>query len=217
MQIKAVIFDLDGTLVDSIADIADAMNAVLKNNRFLEHGIDAYKLFVGSGIRKLVYNALPEEQRTDEMVQLCFSEMMAVYRTNFVDKSTIYPGIAEMLDALVQRGIKMAILSNKADEFVSKVVEVLLPKWKFEAVTGLTNEADKKPNPKFAIQMAEQMGLEPSEIIFMGDSRIDMQTAANAGMIPIGVLWGFRSRQELEDSGAQYVLGEPNEFLNFFS
>lgn len=215
MKIKALIFDLDGTLVDSVQDIADAMNAMLANNHFAQHTVDAYKLFVGSGIRKLVYRALPESERSEETVERCFNEMMAIYRTNFVEKSTIYPGIATMLNGLVQRGIKMAILSNKADEFISKVVEVLLSSWEFESFMGLTNEADKKPNPKYALQMAHQMGYEPSEVAFMGDSSVDMQTAINAGMIPVGVLWGFRSREEIEAHGAKYILKHPEDLFKF--
>lgn len=213
MNIKSVIFDLDGTLVDSVQDIADAMNKMLANNEFPQHDVAAYKLFVGNGIRKLVERALPKTKQNDETINRCFNEMMEIYRTNFVEKSTLYPGIAEMLDGLTMRNIKMAILSNKADEFVSKVVEVLLPNWEFESVLGLTSEADKKPNPKFPLQMAQQMGIHPSEMVFMGDSSVDMQTATNAHMIPVGVLWGFRTKEEILAHGAQYVLEKPEDFL----
>lgn len=213
MNIKAVIFDLDGTLVDSVQDIADAMNKMLANNNFPQHDVAAYKLFVGNGIRKLVERALPETKQNNETLQHCFNEMMDIYRSNFVEKSTLYVGIAEMLDGLAARNIKMAILSNKADEFVSKVVEVLLPNWKFESVMGLTSEADKKPNPKFALQIAQQMGFHSSETVFMGDSSVDMQTAINAKMIPVGVLWGFRTKEEILAHGAKYVLEKPEDFL----
>ena len=213
MNFKGVIFDLDGTLVDSIEDIADAMNEMLRCNGYATHDVSVYKLFVGSGIRNLVYRALPAYARKEDIVNRCFTEMMALYRNNFVDKSELYPGIAEMLDRFVQRGIKMSILSNKADEFVSKVVDVLLPNWNFESVMGLTSEDDKKPNPKYALQMAQQMGFKPSEMVFMGDSSVDMKTAVNAGMIPVGVLWGFRSKDELVENGAKYILEKPSDFF----
>lgn len=213
MNFKGVIFDLDGTLVDSIEDIADAMNEMLRCNGYARHDVSAYKLFVGSGIRNLVYKALPTYARKEDIVNRCFTEMMVLYRNNFVDKSYLYKGIAEMLDGIVLRGIKMSILSNKADEFVSKVVDVLLSNWKFESVLGLTSEEDKKPNPKFALKMAQQMGFKPSEMVFMGDSSVDMKTANNAGMNPVGVLWGFRSKDELIENGAKYILEKPTDFL----
>lgn len=213
MNIKAVIFDLDGTLVDSLQDIADAMNEMLSCNGYTTHDESVYKLFVGGGIRNLVYRALPAYARKEDVVNRCFTEMMAIYRNNFLDKSALYPGIAVMLDELTKRGVKMSILSNKAHEFVSKVVDVLLPNWKFESVVGLTNEEDKKPNPKYALQMAQQVGLQSSEMVFMGDSGVDMETATNAGMIPVGVLWGFRSKDELVENGAKYILENPSDFL----
>jgi phosphoglycolate phosphatase len=216
MKYKGIIFDLDGTLVDSVEDIADAMNEMLRCNGYATHDVSVYKLFVGNGIRNLVYKALPAYARKEDIVNRCFAEMMALYRNNFVDKSDLYPGIAEMLDGLVQRGIKMSILSNKADEFVTKVVDVLLPNWKFESIIGLTVEEDKKPNPKYALQMAVQMGFESSEMVFMGDSSVDMKTARNAGMIPVGVLWGFRSKKELIENGAKYILEKPSNLLQIF-
>jgi phosphoglycolate phosphatase len=213
MKCKGVIFDLDGTLVDSIEDIADAMNEMLSCNGYTTHDVSVYKRFVGSGIRNLVYKALPAYARKEDILNRCFTEMMAIYRNNFVDKSELYPGIALMLDELVNRGIKMSILSNKADEFVSKVVEVLLPNWKFESAMGLTAEEDKKPNPIHALQMAQQMGFQPAETVFMGDSGVDMKTANNAGMTPVGVLWGFRTKQELVENGAKYILDKPSDFM----
>jgi phosphoglycolate phosphatase len=213
MKYKGIIFDLDGTLVDSLQDIADAMNEMLSCNGYATHDESVYKLFVGSGIRNLVYKALPAYARKEDIINRCFAEMMALYRNNFVDKSDLYPGISDMLDQLALKGVKMSILSNKADEFVSKVVDVLLPNWEFESVIGLTTEEDKKPNPKYALQLANEMGFNASEIVFMGDSSVDMKTAINAGMTPVGVLWGFRSKEELLENGAKYLLEKPSDFF----
>lgn len=215
MQIKGIIFDLDGTLVDSINDIADAMNAMLAKYNFPLFEVDEYKFLVGNGIMKLVFNALPECERNNAMVQLCYREMMSIYRTNFLNKSTLYTGIPEMLYQLKSQNIKLAILSNKADEFVGKIKEVLLPDWDFERILGLTSETEKKPNPKNALEIAQHMGLHPSEIAFVGDSSVDMQTGVNAGMIPIGVTWGFRKRDELEKNGAHFIIDEPKQLLGF--
>ncbi len=213
MNFKGVIFDLDGTLIDSIEDIADAVNIVLQSHGFPLHDLPVYKHFVGNGIRKLVVRALPEDHRDDVLVQSCFEEVMEAYRENCVNKSRPYDGIPELLDAFTTRNMKMAVLSNKADEFTKRVVATLLAPWNFESVIGLTDEAIKKPNPTVALQLSEQFGMRPDEIIYIGDSGVDMQTATNAGMYAVGVLWGFRDREELMANGAKVIIGHPMELF----
>jgi phosphoglycolate phosphatase len=213
MNFKGVIFDLDGTLVDSLEDLADSMNTVLQNFSFPTHPLEAYKHFIGNGIRNLVYKTLPEANRDEGTIDTCFNLMIEVYRGNCLNKTKPYDGIPGLLDALVSRNIKLAVFSNKADEFTRKMVQTLLPGWKFEAVVGFSAEAYKKPNPFVALQISEKFGIGPGEIIYVGDSGTDMLTANNAGMYATGALWGFRSREELLSNGAKLVINKPLDLL----
>jgi phosphoglycolate phosphatase len=214
MNYKGVIFDLDGTLVDSLEDLADSMNTILQNFNFPTHPLVAYKQFIGNGIRNLVYKTLPEANRDEATINTCFNLMIEFYRDNCINKTKPYDGITALLDALVSRDIKMAVFSNKADEFTRKIVQALLPGWKFEAVVGLSTEAHKKPNPYVALQLSEKFGLSPEEIVYVGDSGTDMQTANNAGMYAAGALWGFRTKEELTTNGANCLLCNPLNLLN---
>ena len=211
---KGIIFDLDGTLVNSLEDIADSMNSVLQENNLPTHPLECYKLFVGKGIRNLVRQAIPEENREEELVNNCYRSMVDLYRRNSTKKTRLYDGIAEMLDELSARGLKLAILSNKADELTQQIVSDLLSAWHFEVVTGLHTEAHKKPNPIIALQISEKFGVLPEEIIYVGDTSTDMLTATNAGMYAVGVLWGFRTKEELIRSGAKYLLSYPSEIVS---
>jgi len=212
MKFNGVIFDLDGTLVNSLEDLADSMNTVLQNNRFPEHETAAYNYFVGSGIRNLVREALPESA-DEQTVDRCFTAMVEIYRNNCMNKTKPYEGIPELLDELVLRKIKFAVFSNKADELTKKMVPVLLPDWDFELITGLRKEAYKKPNPLVALQISEKLGIPPGKMIYVGDSGIDMQTANNAGMYAVGASWGFRTREELISNGAKKLLDHPLDLI----
>ncbi|MDO6737485.1 HAD family hydrolase [Wenyingzhuangia sp. 2_MG-2023] len=214
MSFKAVIFDLDGTLVNSIEDIASSMNVVLKKNEFPTHDLETYERFIGYGIRNLVFKAVPETHKEDEFVDIYFKEMLQVYRDNCVQKTALYSGVPEMLNALVSLNIPMAVFSNKAEELTKKVVQYVVSEWKFTDVVGLTTEVLKKPNPNKAIQIAESLGISTREILFVGDSEVDMQTAIGAGMQAVGVVWGFRSQEQLEKSGATYILQQPLDLID---
>lgn len=213
MEFKAVIFDLDGTLVDSLHDIADSMNIVLKNNNFPTHSYEKHQSFIGSGIRSLVHNALPLTHRNEQQIDCCFNEMVKVYRDNCTCKTKSYHGIIELLDTLISQGIKLSVLSNKADELTKKITQKLFPNC-FNPVVGLTVEAHKKPNPLVAIEISKNLGIKTEEIIYVGDTGIDMQTANNANMLAVGVSWGFRSKEELISNGAKHVLDKPLDLLN---
>lgn len=217
IKYKGIIFDLDGTLVNSLEDIADSMNSVLQENNLPTHPLEAYKLFVGKGIRNLVHQAIPEEVREEELIDNCYKSMVDVYRRNSTKKTRLYDGIAEMLDELSARGLKLAILSNKADGLTQRIVSDLLSAWNFEVVTGLRIEAHKKPNPLVALQISEKFGVLPEEIIYVGDTSTDMLTATNAGMFAVGVLWGFRTKDELVRSGAKYLISNPMEILSILA
>lgn len=209
----AVIFDLDGTLVNSLADIADAMNKVLADNDFPTHQEGTYKVFVGDGIRNLVVRSLPEAARTRETVDRYFNNMLEEYRQSFTRKTHLYEGIPALLDELSKRGIKMSILSNKADFFTQKVVEKLLGNWKFELVMGAGEQFPRKPDPAAALFMAESMRVSANKILYLGDTDTDMITATAAGFTAIGVSWGFRKKEELLAHGAKRVIDIPIQLL----
>lgn len=214
MNFKGVIFDLDGTLVNSIEDLADSMNKVLERNNFPVHETQTYKYFVGNGLRNLVKVALPESHRDAADIDHCFELMVETYSNNCFNKTTVYEGIPELLDALVVRDLKLAVYSNKADELTKKIVEALLPNWNFEAVIGFSTEVLKKPNPQIPRQISITIGLDTENVLYVGDSGVDMQTANNAGMYAVGALWGFRTKDELAVNGAKYFLNKPMDLLN---
>lgn len=213
MKFEAVIFDLDGTLINSLEDLADAMNSVLQNAGFPMHEVEAYKYFVGNGIRNLVRETLPESARDDKTVAKYFKQMTDTYRENCLVKSKPYDGIVELLDELKSRNLKLAVLSNKVDELTQKIISTLLPGY-FDVVAGVTNEALRKPHPSGALKISEQLNTKPESIAYLGDTGTDMQTANNAGMFPVGVLWGFRTRDELLTNGAKHVMEHPLDLLN---
>ena len=214
MNIKGIVFDLDGTLADSIEDIAESMNRVLEEQNLAIHNIDTYKTFVGNGIRKLVKRSLPEELRTDELFTKNLDRMLEVYGANCINKTKLYPGVADLLDQLQQKGIKIAIFSNKANDLTQKVVKVLLAKWDVSFVIGAGGDVARKPDPQGALMAAEKMGISPNELMFVGDSGVDMETAKNAGMYGVGVLWGFRGEEELKTKGAKAIISKASQLLN---
>ena len=213
MNIKGIVFDLDGTLADSIEDIADSMNQVLLEQNLTVHDIATYKSFVGNGIRKLVERSLPEAMRTPEPFAKNLSRMMEIYGANCINKTKLYPGISDLLDQVQQKGLKIAVFSNKANDLTQKVVKVLLAKWDVEFVIGAGGDVARKPNPQGALMAAKSMGFDPKDIIFVGDSGVDMETAKNAGMFGVGVLWGFREAEELKANGADAIIGDAIELL----
>jgi len=215
MRFKGVIFDLDGTLLDTLDDIADAVNTVMKKQGFPTHGRVAVRSFVGSGLRSLMERSIPENERTEEMINQCFAEMMVVYRQNFRDKTVPYDGILELLNWMAGQNIPMAVFSNKADELSKGLIEAKLP-YNFVAVKGMTSEELKKPNPAVALEIAATMGMKPEECLYVGDSDTDMKTANNAGMYALGVTWGFRERECLIRSGAKKLVDEPSQMIELF-
>lgn len=212
MKFKAVIFDLDGTLVNSLHDIADSMNTVLKNHDYPTHSYDEHQSFIGSGIRSLVSKSLPLTHNNEKQIDSCFHSMIEVYRDNCTHKTKPYDGIIELLDSLKSRDIKLSVLSNKADALTKKITSSLFPNY-FDPVIGLSNEAHKKPNPFVAVEISKTLGIKPEEIIYIGDTGIDMQTANNANMFAVGVLWGYRPKEELTSNGAKYLLKNPLDLM----
>lgn len=212
MKFKGIIFDLDGTLVNSLEDISDAMNTVLTNLNYPTHTYDTYQYFIGSGLRNLVSKALPASNNTEDQIETCFQTMINEYRKNCTIKTKPYEGIITLLDELGSQNIKLAVFSNKADELTKKIAAEIFPDY-FDAAVGLSTEELKKPNPFEAIEISKNWNLKTEEILFVGDSDIDMQTAVNANMFPVGVTWGYRTEQELKNSGAKLVINNPSELI----
>ncbi|MCG1035203.1 HAD family hydrolase [Polaribacter sargassicola] len=212
MKYKAVIFDLDGTLVNSIKDIADAMNAVLAELNYPTYDYKTYKTFVGSGVRSLVVKALPAENPKKEEVELCLKEMLQVYSKCCTNKTAPYNGILDLLSQLKSKDFQLSVLSNKEDTLTKKVASVLLPDYLYP-VLGLKEEVLKKPNPTVALQICKTINVKPEETIFIGDTDVDILVAKNANMLPIGVSWGFRDKKELVKAGATDVLDHPLDLL----
>jgi phosphoglycolate phosphatase len=213
MKYKAVLFDLDGTLLDTLEDIADSVNTVLHRIGFPGHSLEEYKYFIGDGVEHLASRALPEGQRDAASVDGMVVAVREEYNRRWADKTRPYEGVPELLDALTARGVKMAVLSNKPDDFTRLTVSRLLPRWRFDAVVGAQPNGPYKPDPAAAIEIADRLGVPPGEFVYLGDGDADMKTAVAAGMYPVGALWGFRSRGELTAGGAKEVIEHPTDLI----
>lgn len=214
MRYKAILFDLDGTLLDTLEDIANAMNRVLDQKGFSTHRLDAYRYFVGEGATMLVRRTLPDDKRDDETIRECLEIFSEIYGQNWDIKTKPYDGVPEMLDELTARGLRIAILSNKPHEFVKLCVKKFLPNWKFDVVLGQRDTVPRKPDPAGALEIVERLHTAPSDFLYLGDTAVDLKTAIAAGMFPVGVLWGFRPIQELQENGARALINSPLEILN---
>lgn len=205
---KGCIFDLDGTLIDTLQDLADSVNEALERYGYPIWPKDSYRLKIGKGFRNLMYNALPEgEREKEEAIDKLLAAFDEIYKRRFMIKSCPYPGIPELLVALVEKGIFVAVNSNKRTDYTEKLIAALFPDTPWVDVCG-EREAfgiPKKPHPAGALAIAEKMGLAPDEVLYIGDSATDIQTGKNAGMDTIGCIWGFRGREELEKAGATYT------------
>jgi phosphoglycolate phosphatase len=213
---KAIVFDLDGTLLDTLEDLAVSMNSVLVRNNYPIHGKDAYRYFVGDGIEKLVQRVLPPNQRKKKIIAACVAEMHETYDKRWAETTQLYSGIADLLTGLTREKVRLAILSNKPDDFTKIMVDHYLSHWTFEIVMGATADHPKKPDPYGAIKIATKMNLSPSCFLYIGDTNTDMHTATKAGMHAIGAGWGFRTPEELMNSGAQIVINKPGDLLTLF-
>lgn len=213
MTAKAIIFDLDGTLLDTLDDLAQATNRVLRTQGFPVHQVAAYRFFVGNGARMLITRALPETARQEAIIQQCLPLMLADYAAHWRDVSRPYDGVPELLTALQQTDLKLAILSNKPHDFTLECVRGLLPDWRFDYVLGQRDGQPPKPDPAGALTIAAAFQIDPADFLYVGDTNTDMQTANAAGMFPVGALWGFRPRAELVANGARILLAHPLELL----
>lgn len=201
MPLRAALFDLDGTLVDSLADIAAAMNHSLTHHGLPTHPTGAYSHFVGEGVMELARRAA---SGGDEALH---TSLLTVYRAYYAehlfDQTVVFPGILPLLAELNREGVKLAVLSNKSDGFTKKLVKGLMPDVPFAAVYGERPGIPRKPDPTAALALAQELGVAPGDCTFVGDTSVDMDTARGAGMVSVGVTWGFRGVEELRAHGAQ--------------
>lgn len=217
MDYSAVIFDLDGTLLDTLDDIGEAANRVLIQRGFAPHPPDSYRYFVGEGVRVLFERSLPVEARTADVLAACAEDFRRAYAECWNVQTRPYDGIEDLLAALVGRGVRLAVLSNKPDVFTKLCVREYFPRFPFAAVLGQRDGTPRKPDPAAAREIAAAMDLAPERFVYLGDTAVDMQTALAAGMFPVGALWGFRPVAELLSGGAREVIDRPAELLRWFS
>ncbi len=209
-EFRAVLFDLDGTLTDTLADIAAAMNRALGLHGLPAWETDAYRRLVGNGARVLASRAVRGRQDLAEAVRRDYQQY---YETHSKVLTRPYPGIPELLRGLTDRGIPCCVLSNKPDRDTRGVVQHYFPDIPFAAVQGQTDRFPLKPEPDAALEIARRLGIPPGHFAYLGDTAVDMACAVRAGMHPIGVLWGFRERAELRDAGAEALLEAPEDLL----
>lgn len=212
---RLAIFDLDGTLLNTIADLATATNQALAHFGYPTHNTEAYRFFVGNGIDKLFERALPEDARTQENILKIRSRFLPYYNEHNADLSRPYPGITEMLRSLQSHRILMAVASNKYQAATQKLIGHFFPDIAFTAILGQREGIPAKPNPQIVFEIMEKAGIEKKDTAYIGDSGVDMETGRNAGVDTIGVVWGFRPREELEACRPQLIAHQCEDILKF--
>lgn len=217
IEFSAAIFDLDGTLLYTLEEIAVATNAALARLGYPEHPVSAYSRFVGNGAKTLAWRALPQEAQCEEKHEELYTVLIEEYGRSLNTIARPYDGVMEMLAAFADAGKPLGVLSNKPDELTKGAVSKFLPGVEFVVVQGGLPDVPLKPQPDSALGIAATMNIAPERIIFVGDSDVDMQTAQNAGMIPVGAAWGFRGAEELATAGARIVLAAPVDLKSLLS
>jgi phosphoglycolate phosphatase len=212
MQFLAVLFDLDGTLLDTLEDIAASMNAALERAGFPPHPVQRYRQLVGGGVSDLSHRVLPAGSG-EEDARSVETFMREEYFRRWADRTRPYPGIRELLDTLRGAGVRRSVLSNKPEDFTLMLCERYFRIGDFEIVRGAREGVPKKPDPAAALAIARDMGIEPARFAYLGDSGSDMKTALAAGMHPVGALWGFRGADEMSAAGAKTMIERPEELM----
>ena len=211
MAYRAAVFDLDGTLLNTISDLADSGNELLATYGMEPHSEQAFRYLVGNGSRKLMERILPG--KSPEEIDEALARYKAIYEKRLTAKTKPYAGIAEMLSALKARGVRMAVCTNKHVSAAEVLVRKFFSADLFDAFEGDRPGVPQKPDPAHVRIILEKLGVKPEETVYLGDSGVDMQTAVNAGALPVGVLWGFREKDELMENGAKILLSHPLELL----
>lgn len=214
MACLSIIFDLDGTLLDTLYDIAGTANAVLERHGFPVHAHQEYKRFVGDGLSVLIQRITPPGTE-ETILNSCYQLFIQLYATNWMNNCRPYNGIEDMLVAIKKQGISVAVLSNKPHAFTKLFVERYFPREAFACVYGQRAGVAKKPDPTVALEIAESLGVRPGEMIFVGDTPIDIRTGKASGMITVAVTWGFRSIHELRKENPDIIINSPMELLQY--
>ncbi len=212
---KLVIFDLDGTLLDTIADLAESANYALKQLGYPTHPTEVIRTYVGNGINKLLFRALPDEEKTEENMMRMRTHFIPYYDAHNADLSAPYQGIVALLEALQAKGLMIAVASNKYQEATAKLVKHYFPTIRFVEILGQREGINVKPDPTIVFDILQKAGVSKEETLYVGDSGVDMQTAINAGVDAVGVTWGFRPRTELEDFHPMGLIDKVEELLRF--
>ncbi len=211
MKKRGIIFDLDGTLLDTLEDIAISTNFVLQKFEKKRIPVEDYRYLVGEGALKLMQDILPDA--SDEEIKKALAMYEKHYFVQYNKNTKLYDGISKLLTFLQKRGFKMAILSNKPNSFTKLCAIKYLRNWDFKVVYGIRDKVARKPDPAGAVEIMKELHIKPEECLFMGDTKIDMLTAKSANIDSIGVLWGFRDKKELIENGAKYVVAHPNDVI----
>ena len=214
MRFKGVCFDLDGTLLDTLDDLAYCTNKILSERGYPIHHVDAFRYFVGDGAKMLMTRVLPEEARNETLIEECRKDFETIYRECWNRHTVPYQGIPELLNALTKRKLKLAVLSNKPHEFTVLTTDHLLQNWNFDVILGQSESVPKKPDPAGMLEICQQLRVLSEDFLYLGDTATDMKTAVAAGCYPVGVLWGFRTEKELKDNGAQAIIKKPLDALD---
>jgi phosphoglycolate phosphatase len=217
MRYPAVLFDLDGTLLDTIGDICDAFNHVLRANGFPTRAVDEYKAIVGHGARDAARQVLPSDRRDDALIQKLFEEYQAVYPRYNGKKTRPFPGVMALITMFAEKGIKLAVVSNKPHAAAERCIKEYFPGIPFAAVRGHVEGVPLKPDPTVALAIARELDLPPHAIAFVGDSDVDIRTAIAAGMRPIGVTWGYRSESQIRSAGECLVVDSTTELTRLLA
>ena len=211
---SAVLFDLDGTLLDTLEDIAALGNRVLDQMGYPTFSSEEYKAFIGNGLKIFFQRALPEADANDEeILTTCMNNFELESKHKREEQTRLFHGIAEMLDGLKAQGFRLAILSNKPHDLTVRCCEQYLAQWSFEVIFGQRENVPPKPDPHSALEITSMMKLEPERFLYLGDTAVDMETARSTGMVPVGVKWGFRPEMELKEAQAAYLLDHPLDLL----
>jgi len=212
-MIKGIVFDLDGTLLNTLESIGNAFNRSLRQMELPTHNIEAYRLFVGDGVYRCAERCLPVEQRTTARINQLVEIEREDYATSWKLDAIPYQGIKNLLVSAESMSYKLAVLTNKDDQFAQQCISYFFPTTEFSSLVGHSPEIPHKPDPAGGRRVAKQLNLAPRELVMVGDTNIDIHTAKACNMDSVGVLWGFREREELEQAGADNIINPPNELL----
>lgn len=214
MRYDLIIFDLDGTLLNTIGDLAEAANVMLRKRNLPQHTYEEYCTFVGNGIMRLVERALPEELRTAESVAAARQDFLSYYIDHIDRKTKPYEGIVQLLGNLQAAGVSLAVASNKFQAGTGELIHRFFPEIGWVAVYGQRPDVPLKPDPAVVEEILSGVNIPRERVLYVGDSGVDIETAHRAGIKAVGVTWGFRSRSELEAAGADQIVDRAEEILS---